>query len=84
VDVARTRLTVQPHVFVAIAAVGLDLGMTPGEIAVFGMLPLFHDALANAAEGARHASPELQCLPGRVVEYVGPPPRASERATRNQ
>lgn len=84
VDVARTRLNVQPHVFVAIAGGCLDLGMTPAEIAVFGMLPLFHDALANAAEGARHASTELQCLPGRVVEYVGPPPRASARATRNQ
>ena len=80
VHVARSRLTVEPHVFVAIAAVCLDLGMTPTQIANFGMLPLFHDALANAAEGARHASTELQSLPAEVIEYVGPAPRLSERA----
>jgi hypothetical protein len=83
VHVARTRLTVEPHVFVAIAGVCLDLGMSPSEIGVFGMLPLFHDALANAAEGARQSPVELQCLPGQVVQYLGPPPRVSERAQQH-
>jgi hypothetical protein len=82
VHVARTRLNVEPHVFVAIAALGLDLGMTARQIGAFGMLPLILDALPNAIEGAQQAPIALQCLPASVVQYVGPEPRTSERAKR--
>ena len=80
VRVARLRLNVEPHVFVAIAALGLDLQLTPRQIGVLGMLPLVLDALPNAVEGAQQAPIALQCLPPSVVQYVGPKPRASERA----
>lgn len=80
VHVARTRLNVEPHVFVAIVALGLDLELTPAQIGALGMLPLILDALPNAVEGAQQAPIALQCLPTSVVLYVGPEPRASERA----
>ncbi|MFT3693230.1 MAG: hypothetical protein QM831_08815 [Kofleriaceae bacterium] len=80
VNVARGRLHTEPHVFVAIAALGLDLGMTPVEIAILGMLPLILDALPNATEGAAQAPAALQWLPARVAQYVGPGPRTSVRA----
>jgi hypothetical protein len=82
VRVARAQLNVEPHVFVAIASLCLDLGMSVAEIGVFGMLPLVHDALANAAEGARQAPAVLQSLPVDRVKYVGPPARLSPRATK--
>lgn len=80
VAVARVRLNVEPHVFVAIAALGLDLGLTGRQIGALGMLPLVLDALPNAVEGAQQAPIALQCLPSGVVQYVGPEPRTSERA----
>ena len=82
VHVARTRLNVEPHVFVAIAAVCLDLGMTPYQIGVFGMLPLFHDALANAAEGAHQQPEALRHLQPSQVKYVGHGPRTSPAWTQ--
>lgn len=80
VHVARTRLNVEPHVFVAIVALGLDLQMSAKQIGALGMLPLVLDALPNAVEGAQQAPIALQCLPPSVVQYVGPKPRTSERA----
>lgn len=80
VRVARTRLNVEPHVFVAIAALGLDLRLSAQQIGALGMLPLVLDALPNAVEGAQQAPIALQCLPPSVVQYVGPEPRTSERA----
>ena len=80
VAIARGKLNTEPHVFVAIAALCLDMGMTPYEAGVFGMLPLFHDALANAVEGAEQKPSVLRTLPYNHVKYVGPAPRMSERA----
>src|SRR5262249_3146234 len=36
--VARERMNIQPHVYLAIAALGLDLGLDPAEIALIGMI----------------------------------------------
>lgn len=80
--VARTAENLEPHVFVAIAALCLDMGMTPFQVGVFGMLPLFHDGLANAAEGAQQRSESLQRLPDHNVKYVGRGPRTSPRVRR--
>ncbi len=80
VHVARTRLNVEPHVFVAIAGLGLDLGLTPVQIGALGMLPLILDALPNAVEGADQMPDALRCLPRAAVRYVGAAPRTSERA----
>jgi hypothetical protein len=77
---ARTELDVEPHVFVAIVALFLDMGMTPYDIGVFAMLLLFHDAVGNASEGAEQQPDVLQRLPADAVKYVGRAPRTSMRA----
>jgi hypothetical protein len=80
VRIARAQLNTEPHVFVAIAALCLDMGMSPSEVGVLGMLPLFHDALPNAAEGAEQHPASLQELPSTAVQYVGRAPRVSDKA----
>jgi len=69
--IARTKLNVEPHVFVAIAALCLDMGMTPYQVGVFGMLPLFHDGLANATEGAAQQPAVLRRLRATSIRYEG-------------
>lgn len=80
VQIARTRLQLEPHVFVAIAALCLDMNMSPYEVGVLGMLPLFHDALANATEGAEQQPAMLRSLQPDRVRYVGRGKRVSQRA----
>jgi len=80
-QVARERMQIQPHVYLAIAALGLDLGLEPAEIALIGMICLFHDSLANASEGAHQAPAILRAIPSGSIDYQGPPPRTSPRAT---
>jgi len=80
VRIARTKLNTEAHVFVAIAALCLDMEMTPYQVGLFGMLPLFHDALPNAAEGAEQHPASMQELPSSAVKYVGRAPRESVRA----
>lgn len=70
----------EPHVFLGVAAVALDLGWSPYEVASVALLLLFHDALPNAVEGAAQRSASLQCLPTTSVHYNGPTPRKSPRA----
>lgn len=80
VHIARTVLATEPHVFVAIAALCLDMGFTAAQVGIFGMLPLFHDALPNAAEGAEQHPASLRELPSSAVKYVGRAPRTSDKA----
>jgi hypothetical protein len=70
----------EPHAYLAIAAIGLDLGLSERAIAMLGLLPLFHDALANATEGAEQTPASLRELPIACVDYQGPAPRRSTRA----
>jgi hypothetical protein len=77
---ARTRLNVEPHVFVAVAALCLDMGMTPYQAGVFGMLPLFHVAVANATEGASQQPAVLRRLPAASIRYEG----RARREVRNR
>lgn len=78
--VARERRSTEAHVYLAIAALCLDIGLTHDAIAALGTIVLFHDALANATEGALQAPTILQTLPSQCVEYRGREPRQSERA----
>jgi hypothetical protein len=55
----------------------LDIGLSIEAISAFGVMFLFHDALANAVEGARQAPAILQRLPDSSVEYRGRPARSS-------
>lgn len=80
VHIARTHLGVEPHVFVAIAALCLDMNLSAYQVGMLGMLPLFHDGLANAVEGALQKPLALQSLEPGIVRYVGRAPRVSQRA----
>jgi hypothetical protein len=77
-SLARQR-GVEPHAFVAVSALCLDLEMTPVQVGLVGMLALFHVALAHAGESARVPEPRLQEVPLPSVRYVGSPPRTSPR-----
>ena len=72
----------EPHAFVAVCALALDLGLTPDQVGLFGMLPLIHLALAHATESAHQQAALMQRLPESDVTYAGPGPRRSARAQR--
>jgi len=80
VNLARERRALEPHVFMAIAALCLDLGLTDDAIAGVGAMLLFHASLANACEGATQRPAILRELPRSSVSYVGQVHRMSERA----
>jgi hypothetical protein len=80
VRVGRARRQLEPHVFLGVAAVCLDLDLPIDAISAIATILLFHDALANAVEGAAQAPKHLQVLPLEVLDYRGPAPRASPRS----
>jgi hypothetical protein len=75
-QLARQR-KLEVHVYLGIAALCLDLGLSPHEIGIFGVVVLLHDALANAAEGSLQQPAVLRALPRDRVDYRGPQPRTS-------
>jgi hypothetical protein len=79
VRVARSTKNLEPHVFFAIAALGLDLGLSPHAVTTLATIVLFHDAMPNALEGALQRPVSLQRLPASVVEYRGEAARRSPR-----
>jgi hypothetical protein len=81
VQVARQRRGLEVHVYLGIAALCLDLGLSTHEVSMFGLVVLFHNALANATEGAAQRTEALRELPIDRLEYRGQPPRRSARGT---
>ena len=79
VRIARERKQMEMHVSLALAALCLDLGMTPYQIGMFGLIYMFHDALANATEGAQQRPLVLQHLPQETLQWVGVEARRSPR-----
>jgi hypothetical protein len=65
----------------AIAALCLDLGFTPRQIACLSMPFAATAFAANAVEGAEQASAVLRRLPEDAVRYGGVPPRVSDRGS---
>lgn len=63
IELARRELQLEAHVYLALAALCLDLGFPPDTVAALGFILLFHDALANAVEGAAQAPRVLRELP---------------------
>lgn len=63
-----------------IAALGLELGLTPEAISVLACVLFLPNCVANAFESACEPATALQRLPDHAVEYVGPPSRTSPRA----
>ncbi len=64
----------------SIAAIALDLGFAPHQVAPLAIAILFSNFLANAVEGAAQAPACLQRLPEHCVQYAGKPARSSPRA----
>jgi hypothetical protein len=58
----------------------LDLGFSPEQIDVFGILLLVSNLVANSFEGSREAPAVLRRLPAEFVRYVGHAARRSPRA----
>ena len=76
----RRAAGLAPNVGLGLAALLLDLGYTPEQIAALATFVNQNVFAANAFEAARQRSPEMLCLPEECVTYVGLPPRSSPRA----
>jgi hypothetical protein len=73
---AATRLkALEVNVGAAAAAVMLDLGFSPHDVAPMVFLINANLFLSNATEGAAQREPILRELPASLVRYVGRPPR---------
>lgn len=78
--VVKERRGVPVNIVGATAAICLDLGFEPREIAPMAAILLQPTLLANAVAGAVESPEALRCLPDEAVRYVGPPARESPRA----
>lgn len=76
----RESRQLEPNISAALAAAGLDLGLTPDELAPLTVALLQNIFWANAVEGARQAPAVLRRLPDDRVEYVGTKARKSPRS----
>jgi hypothetical protein len=79
-DSLEPEFGMRPNIAGAFAAVGLDFGLDPLEIALFTLASAHWATMANAREGLRESPELLRRLPDEYVEYVGPAPRLSPRA----
>ena len=71
---------VEVNIIGAMAAVCLDLGFTPAQVAPMAITLLQPTFLSNATEAAALAPAVLKSLPPDAVRYVGPAPRESPRS----
>jgi hypothetical protein len=72
---------VPANVGLSVAALSLDMGLNPGDLAALYIGLTINVFLANAVEGARQAPGVLRCIPAEHVEYVGVAPRNSKNFT---
>src|SRR3569623_132631 len=79
IDLARRELQLEAHVYLALAALCLDLGFPRDAVAGLGFVLLFHDALANAVEGAAQAPAVLRELPWSEIADRTVPLRTTPR-----
>ncbi len=66
----------------AVAAVCLDLGFRPHEVAPMAAMLLQPTLLSNSVEAAAEPAAALHTLPRASVDYTGPAPRTSPRANK--
>jgi hypothetical protein len=78
--VVKERRGVPANIVGATAAICLDLGFEPREIAPMAAILLQPTLLANAVAGAVESPEQLRCLPDEDIRYVGPARRQSPRA----
>jgi hypothetical protein len=81
-EAARKLKGVEPNITVGLAAVCLDLGLTPRQIGILCVTLAQVDYLANAVEGAEQSPAILRRLPVGRMRYVGRPPRQTPRASQ--
>ena len=79
-DIIRETRRVEPNLGIALAAVFLDMGLTPTQIGALVAALMQHMFFAQAVEGAAQADTVLQRLPDDSVDYAGRSPRQSPRA----
>jgi hypothetical protein len=79
-EVVRELRKTEPNLGIALAAVFLDMGLSPREIGALVACLMQHMFFAQGVEGARQADPELRQLPDASLKYVGRPARTSPRA----
>jgi len=73
---------VEVNIIGAAAAILLDLGFTPEQVAPMAVTLLQPTFLSNALEASVQSPPDLKCLPREAVCYTGPAPRISARAVK--
>lgn len=78
--IARDTRRVEVNIIGATAAICLDLGFTPAQVAPMAVILLTPTFLGNATEAAAQSPDVLKRLPPEAIRYVGPPPRESPRA----
>lgn len=78
--VVKEERRVEVNIIGATAAICLDLGFTPAQVAPMAVMLLTPTFLGNATEAAAQAPGALKRLPPEAIRYVGPPPRQSPRA----
>jgi hypothetical protein len=81
-EAARKLKGVEPNIAVGLAAVCLDLGLTPRQVGILCVTLAQVDYLANCYEGAEQKPAVLRRLPADRMRYLGRPPRQSPRASQ--
>lgn len=79
-QIVRESRGIEVNIIGATAAICLDMGFTPAQVAPMAVLLLTPTFLANATEAAAQAPDVLKRLPSERVRYVGVDPRVSPRA----
>jgi hypothetical protein len=78
--VVKERRGVSANIVGATAAICLDLGFLPREVAPMAAILLQPTLLANAVAGAVESPEELRLLAEEAIRYVGPSARESPRS----
>jgi len=81
--IVKEERRVEVNIIGATAAICLDLGFTPAQVAPMAVMLLTPTFLGNATEAAAQSPAVLRRLPPESIRYVGPPPRESPRALQS-
>jgi hypothetical protein len=77
--IAKETRRIEVNIIGATAAICLDLGFTPAQVAPMAVMLLTPTFLGNATEAAAQSPEVLKRLPPESIAYVGPAPRESPR-----
>jgi hypothetical protein len=79
-EVVRATRSSEPNIGVAVAAVSLDIGLTPAEVGAISAALMLHMFFGHAVEEASSQTTLLRRLPDEYVRYTGRKDRTSPRA----